>query len=155
MSEDGAYGRGVGEESGDAHVRAALGTAEGEGFVNACEELGPAGTSGGTGETVGGIGVAGGCETAAALGGLDVQVASEGDDVGRESGVGGQDSVVAVAVDPGWRDKAGEGVQKFERREGEVGAAVGGGPGRLVEHPAKGGVLSPSCRLAFDRCPAR
>jgi hypothetical protein len=47
VAEDSADGRGVGEEGDDAHVRAARGTAEGEDFVDAGEELGPAGAGGG------------------------------------------------------------------------------------------------------------
>jgi hypothetical protein len=54
-------------------------------------------------------------------------VASEGDDPGPEPCVGGEDAVVAVAVDAGWGDQAGEGVEKREGREGEKGAAVRGG----------------------------
>jgi len=108
MAEDGAYGRGVGEEGEDAHRRAALGAAEGEDLVDVCEELGPAGTSGGTGETVGGVLVGGGCFNAAGFGGFDTHLASQGDDVGPEPGVGGQDAVVAVAVDPGWWDEPGD-----------------------------------------------
>jgi hypothetical protein len=47
--------------------------------------------------------------------------------------------VIAVVVDPGRRDQAREGFEELEGREGEEGAAVGGGVGWLVE----------------DRCPAR
>ncbi len=69
---------------------------------------GPAGAGGGAGEGVGGILV--GCRCFAA--------------------------VVSVAVDPGWRDQAGEGVEKLEGREGEEGAAIRGGPRGLVQDPA-------------------
>jgi hypothetical protein len=47
------------------------------------------------------------------LGGVGV-VAAEGDDPGPEACVGGEDAVVAVAVDAGRRDQAGEGVEKLE-----------------------------------------
>ena len=79
-----------------------------------------------------------------------VAVAAEGDDVGPEPRVGRQDSVVAVAVDAGWGDQTGEGVQKLEGREGEEGAAVGGGTGRSVEDPTDAGVIGPPCRLRLD-----
>jgi hypothetical protein len=63
-------------------------------------------------------------------------VAAEGDDPGPQPCVGGEDAVIAVAVDPGRRDQAREGLEKLEKREGEESAAVGGGSGGLVEDPA-------------------
>jgi len=62
-------------------------------------------------------------------------VAAEGDDPDPEACVGSENAVITVAVDPGWGDQAGEGVEKLEGREGEEGAAVGGGAGRAIVHP--------------------
>jgi hypothetical protein len=60
-------------------------------------------------------------------------VAVEVGDPFAESGVRGKDAVVAVAVDAGRRDQAGERGQELEGREGEDGAAVAGGTGGQVE----------------------
>jgi hypothetical protein len=63
-------------------------------------------------------------------------LASPGGDEAAQSGIGGEDAVVALAVDAGRRDEAGEGVEKFEGREREDGAPIGGGPGQAVDHTA-------------------
>jgi hypothetical protein len=87
VAENGAGGLGVGEESEDAHVGAALGAAEGEDLIDAGQELGPAGAGGG-GAREGGGGVAvsvGRSLLVGGIGGLYVQpLASEGDHVGTE-----------------------------------------------------------------------
>jgi hypothetical protein len=142
-AEDGADGVGVGEEGEDAHIRSAVGASEGEDLVDAGEEAGPAGAGGVAGAGGGGVllEVCGWLVTRSSgraifgLGRVGI-VATEGHDPGSKSCIGGEDSVVAVAVDPGRRDQAREGFEKFERREGEESAAVGGGAGGLVEDPA-------------------
>ena len=121
VTEDGAGGFGVGEEGEDAHVGAAFGAAEGEDLVDAGEELSPARAGGGAG---GGCGVAlsrvrvsvGRSLLVGSFEDVDDQsIASEGDNVGRaEPCVGGEDAVVAVAVDPGRRDGVGKGVQELK-----------------------------------------
>ena len=137
MAEDGLNGPGLGEEGEDAHVGAAVGALEGEDFVDAGEETGPAGTSGG---------VAGGLRRAGrrVVRGLAVfRIGpAEGDDAGAEPGVGREDAVVAVAVDAGRRDEAGEGGEEVERREGEDGAAVERGAWQVIEDLAHAG---PGC----------
>ncbi|MEJ2582741.1 MAG: hypothetical protein P8127_14065 [Acidobacteriota bacterium] len=155
VTEDGAGGFGVGEEGEDAHVGAALGAAEGEDLVDAGVELGPAGAGGGAGEGGGGFlaNVSLGL-LAEDVGDLDTHLPSEGDDVGPEPCVGGQHAVVAVAVDPGRRDQPREGLEELEGREGEEGAAVGGGTGRLVDHPPDAGiVVGPPSGVALDPQP--
>jgi hypothetical protein len=146
VAEDGACGFGVGDESENAHVRPALGAAEGEDLVDAGEDLGPAGAGGG-GERHSGIVVAvRGLLGAGTFGrtsfGLGGVVAAEGDDPGPEPCVGSLHAVVAVAVDAGWGDQAGKGVEKLEGREGEEGAAVGDGTSRLIVHAADAGGLA-------------
>jgi len=59
--------------------------------------------------------------------------AAECDDAGTEPGIGGEDAVVAVAMDAGRRDQAGEGGEELERGEGEDGATVGCGSGQVIE----------------------
>ena len=122
VAEDGANGLGVGEEGEDAHVRAALGAAEGEDLVDAGEELGPAGAGAGAGEGCGGllVGLYGGLLAGSSRGaffgiGRAGVVAAEDDDRGPEPCVGGEDAVVSVAVDPGRGDQTGE---RFEKLEG-------------------------------------
>jgi hypothetical protein len=122
VAEDGAHGFGVGEEGEDAHVRSAVGAAEGEDLVDTGEEAGPAGAGGVVGE--GGDGVL--LEVCDWLvtrssgrvifwfGPVGV-VATEGDDPAPEPCVGSEDAMVAVAVDPGRRDQAREGFEKLER----------------------------------------
>jgi hypothetical protein len=158
-AEDGADGLGVGEEGEDAHVRSAVGAAEGEDLVDAGEESGPAGAGGGAGERPSGTVVAVRCRlgagsfgrTSFGLGGVGLVVA-EGDDSGSKSCIGGEDAVIAVAVDPGRRDQAGEGIEELERREDEEGAAVGGGASGLVEDPANAhGVGRPRRGAGLER----
>lgn len=55
----------------------------------------------------------GGCAVVG-FGPIGFAVASQGDDVGAEARIGRQHAVVAVAVNPGRRDQAGEGVEKLE-----------------------------------------
>jgi hypothetical protein len=50
--------------------------------------------------------------------------------------------VVAVAVDAGRRDQAAQRGEELERREGEDGAAVAGGPRRELEDPADAGLAA-------------
>lgn len=130
MTENGADGLRVGEEGEDTHVGAALGAAEREDLVDTAEELGPAGAGGSTGEGHGRlvVDVFPSLLTVGFVCGGTVVVA-EGEDLGPEPRVGGQDAVIAVAVYPGRRDEAGEGFQEFEGRGGEEGAAVGGATG--------------------------
>jgi hypothetical protein len=71
-----------------------------------------------------------------------IVVAAEGDDAGAQGGVGGEDAVVAVTVDAGWQDEAGERCEKLERREGKEGAAVRGGPRRVVADLAYAGLAA-------------
>jgi len=68
--------------------------------------------------------------------------AAQSDDAGAEPGVGRKDAVVAVAVDTGRRDEAGEGGEKVEGREGEDSAAVERGSGQEIEDLAHAG---PGC----------
>jgi hypothetical protein len=110
---------------------------------DAGEEAGPAGADGGAGEERGGVLVgAYGCLLGWSFGrplfgvGCVAVVAAEGDDPGTEPGDGGEDAVVAVAVDPRRRDQTGKGAEKFEGRQGENGAAARGGAGGRVEDPA-------------------
>ena len=160
VAEDGAGRLGVGEEGEDAHIGSALGAAEGEGLVNAGQELSPAGAGGGAGEgecgaVPSGVLVSVGRSLrVGSFDGLYVQpLASEGDDAGTEPCVGGEDAVVAVAVDPGRRDQPGEGVEELKGREGEEGTPVRGGTGWLVEHAADAGVIGPPSRPALDAQP--
>jgi hypothetical protein len=84
--------------------------------VDAGEELGPPGAGGGSGEGGSGFLVSASLGLlAGGFGALELHpLSSEVDDVGPEPGVGGEDAVVAVAVDAGWGDQTGEGVQKLE-----------------------------------------
>ena len=152
VAENGAGGPGIGEEGEDAHGGAALGAAEGEDLIDAGQKLGPAGAGGGAYEGGGGVVVNVGRRLLVRdIGGLYVQPhAFEGYDVGTEPRVGSQDAVVAVSVDARRRDQAREGVQEFERREGEEGAAVRGGTGRLVDYPTDPGVVGPASGVALD-----
>jgi hypothetical protein len=50
-----------------------------------------------------------------------------------QGSVGGEDAVVTVAVDAGWREDLGESVQELESRETEGGAAGEVGPWEQVE----------------------
>jgi hypothetical protein len=54
-------------------------------------------------------------------------------DEGPQGSVGGEDAVVTVAVDAGWREDLGESVQELESRETEGGAAGEVGPWEQVE----------------------
>ncbi len=67
-------------------------------------------------------------------------VAAEGDDLLAQSSVRGEDAVVAVAVDAGWRDEAAQRSEKLEGREDEDGAAVAGGSRGVVEDLADAGL---------------
>jgi len=153
VAEDGACGLGIGEEGEDAHARPAFGAAEWEDLVDAGEEAGPAGTGGGAGERHSGIvvavrgrlGAGSFGRTSIGLCGVGV-VAAEGHDPGPEPCVGSENSVITVAVDAGWGDEVGEGVEKLEGREGEEGAAVGGEAGRAIVHPTDVGELGASRR---------
>ena len=60
-----------------------------------------------------------------ALGGGVILPGPSGDE-GPEGGVGGEDAVVSVAVDAGWREDGGETVQELQGGKAEGGAA--GGP---------------------------
>jgi hypothetical protein len=91
------------------------GQRRGKNLVDAGEEACPAGAGGGAGQGRGGVlvGVYG-CLIAGksgrrffGLGRVGV-VAAEGDNPGPEPCVGGEDAVIAVAVDPGRRDQARE-----------------------------------------------
>ena len=110
MAEDCENGLGLGEEGEDAHVRAAVGALEGEDLVDAGEEAGPVRAS---------RDVPGGLRSARrrADRGLVALAfgAAQRHDAGREPDVGSEDAVVAVAVDAGWRDEAGEGGEELER----------------------------------------
>jgi hypothetical protein len=116
VAEDGADSPRVGEESEDAHVRYAIGASEGEDLVDAGEEAGPAGAGSVAGEGVGGVllevraWLVPRSFARAILGfGRAALVAAEGDDPGPKPRIGGEDAMVAVAVDPGRRDQAREG----------------------------------------------
>jgi hypothetical protein len=55
-------------------------------------------------------------------------------DEGPQGRVGGEDAVVAVAVEPGWRKDLGEGIEELESRETQRGAAGGIGFRQDVEN---------------------
>jgi hypothetical protein len=101
-------GPGFGKEGEDAHVGAAVGALEGEDLVDAGEETGPAGAS----DDVAGHFRRAGRQAVRGL--VSPFGAAEGDDAGAEPGVGREDAVVAVAVDAGGRDEAGEGGEEIE-----------------------------------------
>lgn len=78
--------------------------------------------------------------------GVGIGVVEVGDGLGlggagAEPGVGGEDAVIAVAVDAGRRDEAGKSGEEVERREGDDGAAVGCGTGQVIEDLADAGVV--------------
>jgi hypothetical protein len=137
VAEDGVNGPGLGEEGEDAQVGAAVGALEGEDLVDAGEETGPAGACG----AVAGHFRRAGRRIVRGLVAFRFG-AAEGDDAGAEPGVGRQHAVVAVAVDAGRRDEAGEGGEEVERREGEDGAAVERGAWQVIEDLAHAG---PGC----------
>ena len=127
-------GFGLGEKGEDAHGGAAVGALEGEDLVDAREETGPARACGDVlgslrdarRRTVRGL-------AAVAIG------AVQGHDAGPETRIGGEDAVVAVAVDAGRGDEAGKGGEELERREGEDRAAVGCGSRQVIEDLAHAG----------------
>jgi hypothetical protein len=153
VGENGVRGLGGGDEGEDAHVAAAIRAGEGEDLVGAGEEASPAGGGGGVVRRVWQVGDFRSQDGAAAVrvAGRHDSVAIEVDDPFAEAGVRGKDAVIAVAVDAGWRDEAGEGGEKLEAREGEDGAAVAGGTRRVIENLADRGLVETERR----RCPAR
>ena len=66
-------------------------------------------------------------------GGGGVVLLSPGGDEGPEGRVGGEDAVVAVAVDPGWGREVGETVQELQGGQVGGGATGGIGGGKDVE----------------------
>ena len=147
MAEDGHDGGRVGEEGQDAHLGAAAGAAEGRDLVDAGDEARPAGASGAAGGVRGsgrgGIRRTGsGGRPAFDSGGLlrhgsaEIGCAlleREGSRVlpgqrhhaAPEVGIGRENAVVAMTVDAGWRDQAGEGGQEVQGGEGQDIPAVG------------------------------
>ena len=67
------------------------------------------------------------------LGGEGVVLVGPLGDQGPEGRIGGEDTMVAVAVDPGWREDLGQAVEELEGREAEGGTAGGVGFGEHVE----------------------
>jgi hypothetical protein len=65
------------------------------------------------------------------------------DDLFPPAGVGGEDAVVAVAVESWRRDQPGQAVEKLEGGQAERGAAVSRGTRQMVDEAGVGGVQGP------------
>jgi hypothetical protein len=63
---------------------------------------------------------------------------TERHDMAPQSGVGGEDPVIAVTMDARGRDELREGLEEFERREQQLSAAVHVGFREAVEEAALG-----------------
>jgi hypothetical protein len=139
-------GAGSVRNSEDAHLGAAVGAGEGGHLVDAGDEPGPAGAFGG-GQRAGWRGYhvrSGRC------GILDDRVlrirrsvGREGDDPLSQACVGGEDAVIAVAMDAGRRDEAAERLEEVEGREAEEIGTAGKRPSRPVEDAGDGDVPLP------------
>ena len=67
-----------------------------------------------------------------------MSVPADGYEGGTEAGVRGQDAVIAMAVEAGWRDQPGRASQELERGEQDRGTAVEVGTGQAIEQPGIG-----------------
>lgn len=67
------------------------------------------------------------------MGGEGVVLPGPGRDQPSQGRIGGEDAVVAVAVDPGWGKDRGEAIEELQGREAERGAAGRVGPREEVE----------------------
>jgi len=137
VNEDGGDNRWVGEKGEDVHGAAAGGAEERQDLIDPGEEHGPADarraggarkfvqSAGGERDWLGGLGVG---ETRRLS-----RNSADGDDRGAQTGMGRQDTVVAVAVHAGRRHEGNEALQELEGREDDLGASVGGGFGKPIQ----------------------
>jgi hypothetical protein len=118
----------VGEERDKGEGFLAGGADEGEDLIDPGQEGGPSGWSGGRGIRCSRLcplrlGSRGGgfCRErrkwTGRLTGQDVVLLGPGGDQRPKGGVGGEDPMVAVPMDAGWREDRGEAIQELESRE--------------------------------------